>query len=698
MIDKYFKASLRDIGYEDTIEYLEDFLNFTNISLEIYNDMYIENTDIFQVQKNLKTEEFEKVMHFINSIKNFMKNRLEKTRSGLVKTKTIQKLYSLSDFQVFTFELSLLSYISSEIMLKFNILNQGKENYFLEPETAMKIYQMNSKPINLAKIHREFENNDFLSLFEIAPKDKYTSYLNYPLKPAKKIIEYIFDLKKKNYKYYRLSDENQEEIIEFEFNKEAINSVSNFLRLDTKNSIFMLAGQSGQGRSHIIENLAISNKKTCLYIDIEKLKDIDKREVFHEILRHYKIHNSVVVFQNFKELSQEIIEILEYLSLYEILVFIVSDSYHARKLGGEKKSKYNIYVEELKSSNYEDNKVFWQKALDDIDAKIKDFNITFLCNMYSFSFGDIKKILSNTYKNQIEIKSQKFLLGSEIQKEAKVYFENKLAKSLKHIKSKFRFDDLIIKDDTKSILKAAVNMLKYKDIVYGKYGLDKRLSYGKGLSILFKGAPGTGKTMAAEVIATELNMELYKVDLSKLMSKYIGETEKNIKDIFEIAKKSNIILFFDEMDALFSKRTEVSDSNDRNANLEISFLLQELEDYDGLCLLATNYLENVDDAFIRRIQFIADFALPDEERREMILRSIIGDKVPVSRDFDYAIIRNFELSGGDIKNLALSAIFDSVSEDKTLENTHLIKAIKSEYEKRSRIISKSDFGKYQIYL
>ncbi|MCP5104024.1 MAG: ATP-binding protein, partial [bacterium] len=187
---------------------------------------------------------------------------------------------------------------------------------------------------------------------------------------------------------------------------------------------------------------------------------------------------------------------------------------------------------------------------------------------------------------------------------------------------------------------------------------DRKISLGKGLNVLFSGPSGTGKTMAAEILANELGLDFYKIDLSCVVSKYIGETEKNLAGIFKEAQTANAVLFFDEADALFGKRSEIKDSHDRYANIEINYLLQEMEQHEGIVILATNFRRNIDDAFSRRVHFSLDFPFPDEEYRLGIWRKIFPHEAPKSPDIDLEFLAGrFKMSGGSIKNIALYAAF-----------------------------------------
>jgi SpoVK/Ycf46/Vps4 family AAA+-type ATPase len=211
---------------------------------------------------------------------------------------------------------------------------------------------------------------------------------------------------------------------------------------------------------------------------------------------------------------------------------------------------------------------------------------------------------------------------------------------------------------------------------------------GKGLNALFSGSPGTGKTMAAEVIAQELQLDLYKIDLSQMVSKYIGETEKNLHQLFNAAAHSNAILLFDEADALFGRRSEVKDAHDRYANIETSYLLQKMEEYEGIAILTTNFRSNLDEAFMRRLRFIIEFTLPGKQERRRIWEQILPAEAPRSPDLDLDfLVDRFELTGADIRNIVLRAAFLAAGEQEerqVLSMKHIILAIRRDYQKRGR--------------
>lgn len=259
----------------------------------------------------------------------------------------------------------------------------------------------------------------------------------------------------------------------------------------------------------------------------------------------------------------------------------------------------------------------------------------------------------------------------------------------------YAWSDLVLPEDSLSQLKEICRQARHRHVVYDDWGFGPKLSLGKGLSALFTGPPGTGKTMAVEVIANDLGLELYKIDLSQVVSKYIGETEKSIDRLFAEARAGNAILFFDECDALFGKRTTVQDAHDRYANIEVAYLLQKLDEHDGVCILATNLRQNLDVAFTRRLGFIVDFPFPDEESRRRLWQAIWPAKLPRSKDLDLEFMATqFKLPGGAVKNIAVAAAFLAAEQGGEVKTEHLLWAARREIEKSGRRVAGSEFGAY----
>jgi AAA+ superfamily predicted ATPase len=269
---------------------------------------------------------------------------------------------------------------------------------------------------------------------------------------------------------------------------------------------------------------------------------------------------------------------------------------------------------------------------------------------------------------------------------------NNLAKK---ITPHYTWEDIVLPDDTRQHLREMCNYVEHRHIVYDKWGFERKLALGKGLMALFAGESGTGKTMAADILAGALGLELYKIDLSAVVSKYIGETEKNLNAIFQEAQTSNAILFFDEADALFGKRSEVKDAHDRYANIETAYLLQKMEEYEGVVILATNLKMNLDEAFMRRMHFVVDFPLPEEDDRRRIWQAMLPAELPLADDVDLDFMaRKFKIAGANIRNIALSAAFLAAADGQVVKMNHLIQATRREFQKIGRLITATDFDKY----
>jgi AAA+ superfamily predicted ATPase len=274
---------------------------------------------------------------------------------------------------------------------------------------------------------------------------------------------------------------------------------------------------------------------------------------------------------------------------------------------------------------------------------------------------------------------------------------NQYLSTLAHlIKPSYKREDIILPAYTEMQLDEIINYVKHKNLVLEQWGFGNKLALGKGLNALFSGSPGTGKTMAAEIIASSLNLKMYKIDLSNIVSKYIGETEKNLSRIFHEAENSQIILFFDEADALFGKRSEVQDAHDRYANIETSYLLQKIEEHPGIVILATNFKRNLDEAFIRRLHFSLDFPFPAATERLQIWQQIWPQHIKLSDEINLEkIAKQLEITGGNIRNIALTAAFKAAADSEKLPlitKEHLLYAIEREYRKMGKVIIKEKFN------
>jgi hypothetical protein len=251
------------------------------------------------------------------------------------------------------------------------------------------------------------------------------------------------------------------------------------------------------------------------------------------------------------------------------------------------------------------------------------------------------------------------------------------------------WNDLVIPVAQQQVLRDIAAHVRQRARVYENWGFAGKSSRGLGISALFAGASGTGKTMAAEVLAGELQLDLYRIDLSAVVSKYIGETEKNLRRIFDAAESGGAILLFDEADALFGKRSEVKDSHDRYANIEVSYLLQRMEAYRGLAILTTNMKQALDTAFLRRIRFVVQFPFPDAAQRAEIWRRIFPEATPTA-DLDVEKLARLNVAGGNIRNIALNAAFLAADSNEPVRMEHLLRAARAEYAKLEKTLTETE--------
>jgi AAA+ superfamily predicted ATPase len=347
----------------------------------------------------------------------------------------------------------------------------------------------------------------------------------------------------------------------------------------------------------------------------------------------------------------------------------------------------------------------WETHLKEAQIDIEESELDVLSDRFVLTPNQIADAVTTAY-NKIRWRSQttKFLT-QKLEKSRSLFLDlcstaraqsgRDLAILARKIEPKYTWDDIVLHPDRIRQLQDICKEAEYRELVYQKWGFAGKLSLGKGINVLFSGSPGTGKTMAAEVIANHLQLDLYKIDLSQIVSKYIGETEKNLNRIFKAATNSNAILLFDEADALFGKRSEVQDARDRYANIEVGYLLQKIEEYEGIAILTTNLRDNIDKAFERRLRFIINFNLPDAENRYLIWQKVFPENAPCSSDLDLKFLaQNFEITGANIRHIALTAAFFAADNSGVIDMNHIIQALQREYQKMGQVLRTRDLGQY----
>jgi len=340
----------------------------------------------------------------------------------------------------------------------------------------------------------------------------------------------------------------------------------------------------------------------------------------------------------------------------------------------------------------EQRRAVWQAALDFRGIDVRPCDLDDLAARFRLGM-DALEAAAQTLADGGQCADRETLFAA-----ARAQSDTQLARLAQRVSQRHAWEDLVLPAETRERVRALIDALASRDLVLVRWGLGASLG-NLGLRALFAGASGTGKTMAAGVIARELGLDAYRIDLSQIVSKYIGETEKNLERIFQGAAGSNAILFFDEADALFGKRSEVKDAHDRYANIEVAYLLQRIEEFDGAVILATNISRNIDTAFSRRMHFVIEFPQPGPAEREQLWRGIFPAAAPLADDIDFEFLgRRFELSGGDIRNVALDAAFLAARQGGRVAMRHIVQAVAREFVKQGRSPSASDFRQHYALL
>ena len=344
------------------------------------------------------------------------------------------------------------------------------------------------------------------------------------------------------------------------------------------------------------------------------------------------------------------------------------------RIGFQKRSLINIDVHKPTS---QEQTQLWQQILSDYSNELDGYVEKLVCQ-FNLDALEIESACTSTFSQNADLDIDQ--LRNCLWDACRIQARPRMESLAQRINPKAGWDDLILPEAQKETLKAIVAHVKQRAKVYETWGFAKKSDRGLGISALFSGPSGTGKTTAAEVLAQQLNLDLYRIDLSSVVSKYIGETEKNLRRVFDAAESGGAILLFDEADALFGKRSEVKDSHDRHANIEVSYLLQRMEAYRGLAILTTNLKNALDVAFMRRIRFVVQFPFPDTNQRAEIWRRAFPEETP-TEGLDVKKLAKLSVAGGNIRNIALNAAFIAAESGEAVMMKHLLIAARSEHSK-----------------
>lgn len=341
---------------------------------------------------------------------------------------------------------------------------------------------------------------------------------------------------------------------------------------------------------------------------------------------------------------------------------------------------------------YEERRRAWQRGLDRQRIALPDDELDEIADRLRLGTGQIEDAIGAA-TGRARIRGEDEVSLADLYDAACDASTAEIGALARRARPTRRWQDIVLPPDTLAQLHELCARVRGRRRVLDEWGFGEKLSLGRGTVALFTGPAGAGKTMAAEVIAGELRLDLCKIDLSRIVSKYIGETERNLRTIFDAAERANAILFFDEADALFGKRSEVRDSHDRYANMETSFLLQQMEEYDGVAILATNLRQNLDEAFIRRFAFSVAFPFPDEAARRDIWRVVWPSQIPLAAELDLDRMAEYRLAGGNIKNIALAAAFLAAEHGRPVTNADLQQAARREFQKLGKVLTEAEFAR-----
>ena len=330
----------------------------------------------------------------------------------------------------------------------------------------------------------------------------------------------------------------------------------------------------------------------------------------------------------------------------------------------------------------------WQRSLGEVAARLNG-QLDPIVAQFSLAPSDIEAVAGNVSVGLAKWGDQQ--AGKLLWEACRARARGRLGELAQRIESRAGWEDLILPEAQCSMLRQIAAQVRQRLRVYEEWGFAAPGGRGLGISVLFSGPSGTGKTLAADVLASALHLDLYRIDLSQVVSKYIGETEKNLRRVFDAAEESGAILLFDEADALFGKRSEVKDSHDRYANVEVSYLLQRMEAYRGLAILTTNMKNALDPAFLRRLRFVVQFPFPEAAQREAIWRRIFPAEMP-REGLDWAKLARLNVVGGNIRSIALNAAFLAAEEGEPVRMRHLLTTTRSEFAKLERPLTEAEIG------
>ncbi len=719
--EKYFFEEDMEIAYESSLEQLQELFSFLDILLNLVLMVKLSDEKSGKLLKSISVEE-EDVLGALSSyalenqtmqLSDTIRNDIDKVKKHLIQRSAlsentvflrfnyiVEQLY-LSDIEAICLLLGLASEYDKKYELIYSTIENDKNKRVATMGLAMAIMEvLHSFSIENWNILSSKESNFCRFLFNQQENTiKYINLYSKEIFLKKRVVEYLFgnDTLEEHIEYAGyLFDAKKEDVVPLDIHREKADQICHLLKsYQTSLGVTMinLIGEKGIGKKTIIKNVAKWCGLSVLFIDINLLlqKVEDKTEILNQSLLEQILSNSFVCFIYEDAKERELLqEVLRFAKKNLGLFFLLS----LEPLKELKDSSVQSFVMEIPSLSIQERTILWS-VLEEEYVIAEEVDIALNASKYLLTPKGIQDVLATAWFYCCS-EGREEILQKDIVLAINQHNFNQLGEMATLINAVFTWDDLIVEEEQKKQMRLICNQLNNKGILEEEWGFGKKMPYGRGISALFYGSPGTGKTMAAQVMANELGLDLYRIDISQMVSKYIGETEKNIAKLFEKAKRMNALLFFDEADALFARRSEVKDSHDRSANMETAYLLQKLEEYEGISILATNYLNNIDDAFKRRIRFIVHFALPNAEIRYHLWKNLIPKEANVKENIDFEFFAShFEISGSNIKEILINAAHMAIADEKAISNYYIIQSMKNNFQKNGKLLIPSDFGEYE---
>jgi ATP-dependent 26S proteasome regulatory subunit len=614
---------------------------------------------------------------------------------------TLSRKLQMSSFTMFCFACAILSSTQTNYASIFQVVNQNGSLSAPTVESAARIYF--GSDFSMTGAYGEMS----LALEQLAPvidlKINAAMPFSTSVSPDKHLIDYLFGTSslKIDELYTRfftlLTDGAEPDPLIA--NSGILDALT--IAYDDGTRIFSLWGDEGAGRRLTIQHFCQSRGLGCISIDGGKLFAYDfsfVEKALWALSRECVLMNACCSLSNLSYREDEKEKFFGYMDLAfeklterSITVFTVS----AEKLPLKQMTTLEFAQLELPTPNNQEREDLWNHYVKDFSIE-EDVDLSEMATKFLFTGGKIKSALRMGKSLSAMAKHEK-IVRTSLFEACYNQMSHELTQKATKIKATYTWDDIVMSKDQRQALEYACDQMRFRKQVYEQWDYNRKYPYGRGLSVLLFGAPGTGKSMCAQVIANALNLELYRVDLSKVVDKYVGETEKSISMIFREAKKCNVVLFFDECDTLFAKRSDDGGSSQSSNNNKTALLLQEVEAYDGVSVLATNYKHNIDPAFFRRMKFIVEFQFPDPETRYTLWKTTIPKSTPLAEDVDIRFLADrFEFVGGNIKNCILNAAFLAAADGSgdEVHMKHYLQAIRYEFVKTGKVFTRSDFEPY----